>query len=101
MSRGSSEDSGMAVQHRSRARADGIRRHSAGGYRPGTGSGGVNDALVGLGLASVGSDRVVRWNDKGRAIAAAVRVDRASALLLEAEAMGWDVLDDLEEVGLW
>lgn len=43
----------------------------------------------------------MRWNDKGRAIAAAVRVDRASALLLEAEAMGWDVLDDLEEVGLW
>ena len=62
---------------------------------------GVNGTLVGLGLASVGSDRVVRWNDKGRAIAAAVRVDRASALLLEAEAMGWDVLDDLEEAGKW
>ena len=38
----------------------------------------VSDTLVGLGLASVGSDRVVRWNDKGRAIAAAVRVDRSA-----------------------
>lgn len=61
----------------------------------------MNDTLVGLGLASVGSDRVVRWNDKGEAIAAAVRVNRAALLLFEAETMCQDVLDDLEEAGLW
>ena len=62
---------------------------------------GVNDTLVGLGLASVGSDRVVRWNDKGEAIAAAVKVNRAALLLFEAETMCQDLLDDLEEAGLW
>lgn len=39
--------------------------------------------------------------DKGTAIAAAVRVDRSAALALEAEAMSWQVLDDLEEAGRW
>ena len=91
----------MAVQRDSRARVDGIRGHAAGGYRPGTGRSGVNDTLVGLGLASVGSDRVVRWNDKGEAIAAAVKVNRAALLLFEAETMCQDLLDDLEEVGRW
>ena len=62
---------------------------------------GVNGTLVGLGLASVGSDRVVRWNDKGEAIAAAVKVNRAALLLFEAETMCQDLLDDLEEAGLW
>ena len=62
---------------------------------------GVNDTLVGLGLASVGSDRVVRWNDKGRAIAAATHVNKSTALAREVAAMSLEFEDDLEEVGLW
>ena len=62
---------------------------------------GVNGTLVGLGLASVGSDRVVRWNDKGRAIEAATHVDKSAALAREVAAMSLEFEDDLEEVGLW
>lgn len=61
----------------------------------------MNDTLLGLGLATLCRDRVVRWTDKGQAIAAAVKVDRSAALALEAEAMSWQVLDDLEEAGRW
>ena len=71
-----------------------MERTYSGGMRP-------DVALVGLGLAIVCSDGVVRWNDKGRAIADTAGVQGNTLLMLEAEAMSGAVADDLAEVGLW